>query len=135
VSLNDTLLENDHKFWYYININKTTKGRKTMKSKANKLALMCKSHNYKLDSNRNEYRVGNWVIAETRRQQLLGSTVVLTESQTSPAYLGGTIIGFAPTPYHSNKCEVIFKEDPSLVGDTDAVQHRGWGSGRGVCYI
>ena len=133
MSLNDILLENDHKFWYYINVNKTTKGRKmTPKQNTSSLALMCKSHNYKVNPN-NEYRVGNWVIAETRRQKLLGSTVVLTESQSSPAYLGGRIIGFAPT--HNNKCEVIFKEDPSLVGNTDAVQHRGWGSGRGVCYI
>ena len=104
----------------------------TPKQNITSLALMCKSHNYKTDTN-NEYRVGNWVIAETRRQQLLGSTVVLTESQTSPAYLGGTIIGFAPT--QNNKCEVIFKEDPALIGNTDAVQHRGWGTGRGVCYV
>ena len=134
MSLNDILLENDKNFWYYNSVNKTlNKGSKmTPIKQTNGLALMCKSHNYRTNTN-NEFRVGNWVIAETRRQQLIGRTVVLTESQSSPAYLGGTIIGFAPT--QSNKCEVIFKEDKSLVGNTDAVQHRGWGSGRGVCYI
>ena len=94
---------------------------------------MCKSHNYKLDPFSNEYRVGNWVIAETRRQELLGRTVVLSESQSSPAYLGGTIIDFLPTV--DGKCAVVFKEDPGVAGNVDAVQHRGWGSGRGVCYV
>lgn len=134
MSLNDNLLENDHKFWYYTNVNKTIKKgiKMTPVKSTNGLALMCKSHNYKTNTSK-EFRVGNWVIAETRRQQLIGRTVVLTESQSSPAYLGGTIIGFAPT--QNNKCEVIFREDPALVGNTDAVQHQGWGSGRGVCYI
>ena len=97
------------------------------------LALMCKSHNYKVDTYADRFRVGNWVIAETRRQELLGRTVVLTESQTSPAYLGGTILGFTPTD--SGKCEVVFQADDFLVGNRDAVDHPGWGSGRGVCYV
>ena len=53
MSLNDTTIENDKDFWYYNNTNKKTKGKRVMKSKVNKLALMCKSHNYKLDSNNN----------------------------------------------------------------------------------
>ena len=101
------------------------------------IALMCKSHNYEAypqSSRLGEYRVGNWVIAENRRKELLGQRVVLTESRQSPAYLGGTIIGFNPTQ-NGKKCEVIFQEDNTLTGNTDAVGHRGWGSGRGVCYI
>ena len=100
------------------------------------LALMCKSHNYQLDAinpAQDEYRVGNWVIADRRRKDLLGASVVLTESQRSPAYMGGTIIGF--NPLQNGKCEVLFREDKSLVGNTDAVDHSGWGSGRGVCYV
>ena len=97
------------------------------------LALMCKSHNYKLDPYSNEYRVGNWVISQARRERLIGGTVALTESQSSPAYLGGRIVGFAPTT--GGKCEVIFSEDPGVMGNTDAVKHRGWGCGRGVCYV
>ncbi len=101
-----------------------------------KLALMCKSHNYRLDTicpDQDEYRVGNWVIAEKRRKDLLGESVILTESQSSPAYMGGTIIGFSPLS--NGKCEVLFKEDKAMVGNDDAVEHRGWGSGRGVCYV
>ena len=97
------------------------------------LALMCKSHNYKTNPYGNEYRVGNWVISQTRRKELIGGTVVLTESQSSPAYLGGRIIDFIPTV--DGKCEVVFSEDPEFKGNTDAVGHRGWGSGRGVCYV
>ena len=97
------------------------------------LALMCKSHNYKTNPYGNEYRVGNWVISQTRRKELIGGTVVLTESQSSPAYLGGRIIDFIPTV--DGKCEVVFSEDPGFKGNTDAVGHRGWGSGRGVCYV
>jgi hypothetical protein len=98
------------------------------------IALMCKSHNYKTNSANNVYSVGNWVIAENRRKDLLGQNVVLTESQKSPAYLGGTIVGFVPTQ-NGKKCEVIFQVNESLTGNTDAVEHQGWGSGRGVCYI
>ena len=98
------------------------------------LALMCKSHNYKTNSANNVYSVGNWVIAENRRKDLLGQNVILTESQKSPAYLGGTIVGFVPTQ-NGKKCEVIFQVNESLTGNTDAVEHQGWGSGRGVCYI
>lgn len=97
------------------------------------LALMCKSHNYKTNPYGNEYRVGNWVISQARRKELIGGTVVLTESQSSPAYLGGRIIDFIPTV--DGKCEVVFSEDPGVKGNTDAVGHRGWGSGRGVCYV
>tara|TARA_R110002167_G_scaffold135029_2_gene321326 strand:- start:89 stop:394 length:306 start_codon:yes stop_codon:yes gene_type:complete len=98
-----------------------------------KLALMCKSHNYQAQPN-GEFRLGNWRIADSRRQELLGQQVVLTESQKTPAYMGGTIIGFAPTQ-NGKKCEVIFQEDNTLTGNTDAISHRGWGVSRGHCYI
>ena len=98
------------------------------------LALMCKSHNYRTNSINNVYSVGNWVIAENRRKDLLGQNVVLTESQKTPAYLGGTIVGFVPTQ-NGKKCEVVFQVDETLTGNTDAVEHQGWGTGRGVCYI
>ena len=129
MSLNDRLLRGDSEFW-----NEQTKrsGHMTPKQNTVNLALMCKSKNYEY-SNGNQVRVGNWVISESRRQELQGGTVVLTESQTSPAYLGGKITGFNPTP--EGKVEVIFKEDKSLVGNNDAVGHNGWGSGRGVCYV
>lgn len=96
------------------------------------LALMCKSKNYEYEKS-GQVRVGNWVIAESRRPALQGGIVILTESQTASAYLGGRITGFNPTP--DGKCEVIFKEDKALVGNDDSVGHRGWGSGRGVCYV
>ena len=96
------------------------------------LALMCKSHNY-TSTNNNTFRVGNWVISQARRKELIGGTVALTESQSSPAYLGGEIIDFIPTV--DGKCEVVFREDPGVKGNTDSVKHRGWGTGRGVCYV
>ena len=101
-----------------------------------KLALMCKSKNYQLDTicpGQDEYRTGQWVISPKKRRELLGEDVVLTMSRKTPAYMGGKIIGFSPL--ENGKVEVIFKEDPSLVGSTDAVNQSGWGSGRGVCYI
>ena len=99
-----------------------------------RLALMCKSHNYKTNSQKDVYSVGNWIIAENRKKDLLGEKVILTESQRSPAYMGGTILGFIPTQ-NGNKCEVVFKFDESLTGNTDAVDHRGWAPGSGRCYI
>ncbi len=98
-----------------------------------KLALMCKSHNYKVDPYSNEYRVGYWVIGSKRQDELIGAGVILTESKKSPAYLGGTIVGFVPN--NNGKCEVIFKEDASMLGNQDAVNHNGWGLKRSVCYI
>tara|TARA_Y100001972_G_C7586015_1_gene293833 strand:- start:633 stop:944 length:312 start_codon:yes stop_codon:yes gene_type:complete len=101
-----------------------------------KLALMCKSKNYRLNAicpDEDEYRTGQWVIGKKRRGSLLGEKVILTESRKSPAYMGGTIIGFSPLA--NGKVEVIFKEDASIVGNSDSVDHSGWGSGRGVCYI
>jgi len=99
-----------------------------------RLALMCKTHNYKSNSQNNVYSVGNWVIAEKRKKDLLGEQVILTESQTTPAYMGGTIVGFVPTQ-NGNKCEVVFQVDDTLTGNTDAVGHRGWAPGSGRCYI
>jgi len=99
-----------------------------------RLALMCKSHNYKTNSQNNIYSVGNWVIAENRKKDLLGEQVILTESQKSPAYMGGTIVGFVPIQ-NGNKCEVVFQVDDTLTGNTDAIGHRGWAPGSGRCYI
>jgi len=95
------------------------------------LALMCKSHNYTQKGN--TFRVGNWVISQARRKELIGGTVALTESQSSPAYLGGKIIAFHPTT--DGKCEVVFKEEKGMVGNDDSVNHRGWGVKRSVCYV
>ena len=101
-----------------------------------KLALMCKSQNFRLETicpESDEYRVGQWVVGKHRRKELLGEHVVLTKSRKSPAYMGGEIIGFSPLK--NGKVEVLFKEDPSLVGNTDAINKTGWGLRRGVCYI
>ena len=101
-----------------------------------KLALMCKSKNFRLNSicpNNDEYRSGQWVIAKKRRSELIGEKVVLTTSRKSPAYMGGTIVGF--NPLDNGKVEVLFEEEQELVGCLAALDHRGWGSGRGVCYV
>ena len=97
------------------------------------LALMCKSHNYKIEPFTNTYRVGDWVIGKKKRQALVGSNVILTESQKSPAYLGGIISGFIPT--QDGKCEIVFTQDHALTGNQDSIGHTGWGLKRSVCYI
>ena len=61
----------------------------TPQSKTANLALMCKSHNYESyphAATLGEYRVGNWVISEKKRKELLGEIVILTESQQGTAY-------------------------------------------------
>ena len=101
-----------------------------------KLALMCKSKNFRLNaicSDKDEYRTGQWVISEKKRKELLGEKVVLTTSRKSPAYMGGTIVGF--DPLDNGKVEVLFKEEQKMIGNTGAIGHSGWGSGRGVCYV
>ena len=94
------------------------------------IALVCKKRDFTYDAP-GRVRSGNWKIAEHRRPGLIGSTVILTDSQKSPAYLGGKIIGVNPT--HNGRVEVIFREDESLVGNTDTIGHPKWGHEK--CYI
>ena len=98
-----------------------------------KLALMCKSKNYTTTGTSNIFRSGQWVISDKKRKELLGEKVILTTSRKSPAYMGGTIVGFDPLT--NGKVEVLFKEEQNMVGNSTSINHRGWGSGRGVCYI
>ncbi len=103
-----------------------------------KLALMCKSKNFKHEhtdyhTNFKRYSTGQWVIGDKKQKSLLGEKVILVNSQKSPAYMGGTILGFEKLK--NGKVEVIFSEENDLVGNTDSVSHRGWGCGRGVCYV
>ena len=58
--------------------------------KAN-VALMCKSHNYYTKPNTSNITSPAWVLGEKRAQSLIGQTVILTESKSTPAYIGGTI--------------------------------------------
>ena len=97
-----------------------------------KLALMCKSKNF-TSTGGHIFKTGQWVIAKKRQKDLLGEKVILTSSRKSSAYMGGTIIGFDPLA--NGKGEVVFKEEQDVVGNSDAIDHSGWGSGRGVCYI
>ena len=101
------------------------------------IALMCKSHDYTYMPSTNTFVTGDWVISNNRQEELLGTKVVLTESQDSKAYLGGRIVGFVPTSKntHQTQCKVVFVADPNLVGDSSASGHVGWGTGRSVCYL
>jgi hypothetical protein len=102
-----------------------------------KIALMCKSRNYEYMPTTNTFVTGEWVISKKKQEELLGEKVILTESSRGEAYLGGNIVGFVPVnkKTHQTKCKVVFSADPSLVGDSSASRHDGWGTGRGVCYI
>ena len=101
------------------------------------IALMCKSHDYEYVPSTNTFVTGDWVISNSRQQELLGERVVLTESQKDSAYLGGQIVGFVPSnkQTHHTQCKVVFQVDPNLVGDTTASGHFNWGTGRSVCYL
>ena len=71
-----------------------------------------------------QYRVwesGNWVVARERAARLAsgGNRIYFHDSQASPSYLGGEIIGFrALTPDHPEKGRIIFifKEDEEGAG-------------------
>jgi len=94
------------------------------------VALVCHQHDYTYDEP-GHVRSGNWKIGESKREELIGTNVVLTETQTSPAYLGGKIVGVNPT--WGGRVELVFKEDKALVGNTEAVGHPMWGQEK--CYI
>ena len=101
------------------------------------VALMCKSHDYEYVPGTNTFVTGDWVISNSRQQELLGETVILTESQKGNAYLGGKIVGFVPAnkPTAQTQCKVVFQADPSVVGDDSSFGHDNWGTGRSVCYL
>ena len=101
------------------------------------VALMCKSHDFDYQASTDTFVTGDWVISPTRQQELVGEKVVLTESQRGEAYMGGTIVGFVPSEKKSKQTQVkvVFKADPSLVGDDTSVCHYNWGYGRSVCYL
>ena len=101
------------------------------------LALICKTHDYKYMPKTDTFVTGDWVISNTRQQELLGENVILTEGQKSEAYLGGRIVGFVPSnkPTHHTQCKVVFQANPALVGDTTSTGHFNWGMGRSVCYL
>ena len=101
------------------------------------VALMCKSHDYEYNPATNTFVTGDWVISNSRQQELLGQTVILTEGQKSDAYLGGRIVGYVPAEKQTaqTQCKVVFQADPSVVGDTTSFGHVNWGTGRSVCYL
>ena len=101
------------------------------------IALMCKSHDYEYIPGTNTFVTGDWVISNTRQQELLGQTVILTEGQKSSAYLGGKIVGFVPSskPTAQTQCKVVFQADPGVIGDETSFAHNNWGTGRSVCYL
>ena len=101
------------------------------------IALMCKTHDYKYIPSTNTFVTGDWVISSRRQEELLGETVILTEGQKNPAYLGGKIVGYVPSNKRTTQtqCKVVFQADPNVVGDTTAFDHSNWGTGRSVCYL
>lgn len=101
------------------------------------LALMCKSHDYNYLPTTNTFITGDWVISNKRQEELIGTSVILTESQQSTAYIGGKIVGFVPANKQTaqTQCKVVFVANPDLVGNDQSSGHVGWGMGRSVCYI
>ena len=83
------------------------------------ISLMCKRHDYEYNSATGTFVTGDWVISEKKQRELLGQKVTLTEFKQTEAYLGGRITGFIPR----------------LTGDRTHSNHKGWGTGRSVCYL
>ena len=109
--------------------------------KAN-VALMCKSHNYYTKPNTDTITSPAWVIGEKRAQSLVGQSVILTESKKSPAYIGGVITAVNPTATQKGydgrsikRFDVVFTPNSDFDGNTDAIDHAGWGRGRSVCFV
>jgi hypothetical protein len=106
------------------------------------IALMCKSHNYYTKPNTDTITSPAWVLGKNRAKSLVGKTVVLTETKNSPAYLGGTITAVNLTATQKghdgrsiNRYDVVFTPSTNFDGNTDAINHSGWGKGRSVCFI
>ena len=105
------------------------------------IALMCKSHNYFTKPQTVDVTSPSWVLSKEKASSLIGQNVVLTESQTSPAYMGGVITEvnhvFTNTQGNRtiNRYDIVFTPDDSFKGDTSSVGHSGWGCGRAVCFI
>tara|TARA_B100001093_G_C26698487_1_gene957962 strand:- start:389 stop:736 length:348 start_codon:yes stop_codon:yes gene_type:complete len=101
------------------------------------ISLMCKRHDYEYNTATGTFVTGDWVISENKQRELLGEKVTLTEFKDSEAYLGGRITGFIPSDRRTTQTQVkvVFQPDPSLSGDTTHSGHKGWGTGRSVCYL
>lgn len=101
------------------------------------ISLMCKKHDYEYNVATGNFVTGDWVISENKQRELLGQKVTLTEYQYGGAYMGGRITGFIPSSQKSaqKKVKVVFQPDPSLSGDRTHSGHKGWGTGRSVCYL
>lgn len=99
------------------------------------IALMCKSHDYKTTSDSSAYITSAWTMSKKKAFSLVGQNVILTEGRKQPAYLGGKVTGVTKSKTDSSRWDVWFTPSPSLKGNTDSVDHPGWGSGRAVCYL
>lgn len=101
------------------------------------IALMCKSHDYKMKSMAitNLCITSAWTMSKEKASSLIGENVVLTESRKDPAYMGGKITAVTPIVNDTTRYDVWFEPDTTMKGNTDAVGHPGWGSGRAVCYL
>tara|TARA_E500000178_G_scaffold90115_1_gene89090 strand:- start:184 stop:531 length:348 start_codon:yes stop_codon:yes gene_type:complete len=101
------------------------------------ISLMCKRHDYVYNSATGTFVTGDWVISEKKQRELLGQKVTLTEFKQTEAYLGGRITGFVPSSRKTaqKQVKVVFQPDPRLTGDRTHSNHKGWGTGRSVCYL
>lgn len=98
------------------------------------VSLMCKSHDYKLvDQTTNTFRTSSWRLSKQKATKLIGGNVTLTESRNSPAYLGGKIVDVVSKG--ESRFDIIFEAQKAYSGNTESVNHPGWGNGRAVCFI
>ena len=101
------------------------------------LILMSKKQDETFNMDTGLYTTPGWTLSEKKLSGLVGNKVALTTRSNERSYLGGTIVGFVPSEKQTRQTQVkvVFKADPSLVGDDTSVCHYNWGTGRSVCYL
>ncbi len=102
----------------------------TIRKNSVDLALVCKNKDYVHEAH-GLVRTESWVVGKKRAKTLINKTVVLTDGQKKPAYLGGKIVDIERI--RDNKYSIRFKEDRSLIGNTSSISHPNWGNEK--CYL
>ena len=91
-----------------------------------KIGFICKSHDYVHWND--SVLTGNWVISPKKIESLIGSDLILTESSTKPAYMGGEITGY--NRLSNGKYMLFFREDSAYAGYAAHVP--GWSGNPGT---
>jgi hypothetical protein len=89
------------------------------------ITLNCNSEDDATTVVRNQGTTGRWTISRDKLSSVVGSTVLLHSGNGQTARRGGTVVELVPVETNTNslgrvstKYNIIFDENPSLVGDS-----------------